>query len=131
MKIPVFHDDQHGTAIITSAALLNALKVAKKSIETVKVVYCGAGAAAIACAKLHLTLGVRPEHLIMCDRKGVIYEGRKEDMNPYKALFASTTKARTLEEAVKDADVFIDYRLRGLYLFLCCNQWLRIRLFLL
>ncbi|WP_009543586.1 phosphate acetyltransferase [Crocosphaera subtropica] len=113
MKIPVFHDDQHGTAIITSAALLNALKVAKKSIETVKVVYCGAGAAAIACAKLHLTLGVRPEHLIMCDRKGVIYEGRKEDMNPYKALFASTTKARTLEEAVKDADVFIGLSVKG------------------
>ncbi|MDJ0597606.1 MAG: NADP-dependent malic enzyme [Crocosphaera sp.] len=115
MKIPVFHDDQHGTAIITSAALLNALKVAKKSIETVKIVYCGAGAAAIACAKLHLTLGVRPEHLIMCDRKGVIYQGRKENMNPYKALFASSTTARTLEEAIKDADVFIGLSVKGAF----------------
>ncbi|MDJ0844561.1 NADP-dependent malic enzyme [Crocosphaera sp.] len=113
MKIPVFHDDQHGTAIITSAALLNALKVANKSIETVKVVYCGAGAAAIACAKLHLTLGVQPEHLIMCDRKGVIYEGRTEDMNPYKALFSSATTARTLEEAIEDADVFIGLSVKG------------------
>ncbi|MDJ0661697.1 MAG: NADP-dependent malic enzyme [Crocosphaera sp.] len=113
MNIPVFHDDQHGTAIITSAALLNALKVANKSIETVKIVYCGAGAAAIACAKLHLTLGVRPEHLIMCDRKGVIYKGRKEDMNPYKASFASTTTARTLEEAIRDADVFIGLSVKG------------------
>ncbi len=113
MKIPVFHDDQHGTAIITGAALLNALKVANKSIETVKVVYCGAGAAAIACAKLHLTLGVRPEHLIMCDRRGVIYQGRKEGMNPYKALFASETTARTLEDAIEDADVFIGLSVKG------------------
>ncbi len=113
LKIPVFHDDQHGTAIITSAALLNALKVANKSIETVKIVYCGAGAAAIACAQLHLTLGVRPEHLIMCDRKGVIYEGRKEGMNPYKALFASSTTARTLEEAIQSADVFIGLSVKG------------------
>ncbi|MGB5593820.1 MAG: NADP-dependent malic enzyme [Crocosphaera sp.] len=113
MKIPVFHDDQHGTAIITGAALLNALKVAKKAIETVKIVYCGAGAAAIACAKLHVKLGVHPDNLIMCDRKGVIYEGRKEDMNPYKALFASSTIARTLEEALKDADVFIGLSVKG------------------
>ncbi|MGB5768756.1 MAG: NADP-dependent malic enzyme [Crocosphaera sp.] len=113
MKIPVFHDDQHGTAIITGAALLNALKVAKKAIETVKIVYCGAGAAAIACAKLHVKLGVHPDNLIMCDRKGVIYEGRKEDMNPYKALFASSTTARTLEEALKDADVFIGLSVKG------------------
>ncbi|MGK7957640.1 MAG: NADP-dependent malic enzyme [Crocosphaera sp.] len=113
MKIPVFHDDQHGTAIITSAALLNALKVANKSIETVKLVYCGAGAAAIACAKLHLILGVRKEHLIMCDSKGVIYEGREEDMNPYKASLAASTTARTLEEAIKDADVFIGLSVKG------------------
>lgn len=113
MRIPVFHDDQHGTAIITGAALLNALTVAKKAIENVKVVYCGAGAAAIACAKLHLTLGIRPENLIMCDSKGVIYEGRKEDMNPYKALFAAQTTARTLEEAIQDADVFIGLSVKG------------------
>ncbi|MDJ0509085.1 MAG: NADP-dependent malic enzyme [Crocosphaera sp.] len=113
MKIPVFHDDQHGTAIITGAALLNALKVANKSIEKIKIVYCGAGAAAIACARLHLTLGVRPEHLIMCDRKGVIYQGRKEGMNPYKALLATKTKARTLEDALQGADVFIGLSVKG------------------
>ena len=107
MNIPVFHDDQHGTAIITGAALINALEVAQKSIEQVKVVYSGAGAAAIACAKFHLTLGVKPENILMCDRLGVIYQGRQEHMNPYKAQFANDTKARTLAEAMKGADVFI------------------------
>lgn len=107
MQIPVFHDDQHGTAIITGAALINALEVAQKNIDQVKVVYCGAGAAAIACAKLHLTLGVKPENLIMCDRLGVIYQGRAEHLNPYKAQFANETKARTLAEALEGADVFI------------------------
>ncbi len=107
MNIPVFHDDQHGTAIITGAALINALEVARKAIEQVKVVYSGAGAAAIACAKFHLTLGVKPENIIMCDRLGVIYQGRKEHMNPYKAQFANNTKARTLAEGMEKADVFI------------------------
>ncbi len=107
MQIPVFHDDQHGTAIITGAALINALEVAGKDIEQVKVVYCGAGAAAIACAKLHITLGLRPENIIMCDRIGVIYQGRTEHLNPYKAQFAIPTEARTLADALKGADVFI------------------------
>jgi malate dehydrogenase (oxaloacetate-decarboxylating)(NADP+) len=107
MKIPVFHDDQHGTAIITGAALINALAVANKTIDQVKVVYSGAGAAAIACAKFHLTLGVKPENLIMCDRMGVIYQERTEHLNPYKAQFANKTQARTLAEALEGADVFI------------------------
>lgn len=113
MQIPVFHDDQHGTAIITGAALLNALKVANKAIENVKVVYCGAGAAAIACAKLHLTLGVRPENVMMCDRQGVIYQGRTADINPYKAQFAAKTSARTLADALDNADVFIGLSVKG------------------
>ncbi|HAC65191.1 MAG TPA: NADP-dependent malic enzyme [Cyanothece sp. UBA12306] len=113
MQIPVFHDDQHGTAIITGAALLNALKIADKAIEKVKIVYCGAGAAAIACAKLHLTLGIQPENLLMCDRQGVIYQGRTEDINPYKAQFAALTSARTLADALENADVFIGLSVKG------------------
>jgi malate dehydrogenase (oxaloacetate-decarboxylating)(NADP+) len=107
MKIPVFHDDQHGTAIITGAALINALEIAEKAIDQVKIVYCGAGAAAIACAKLHISLGVKPENVIMCDRLGVIYEGRTEHINPYKAQFAIKTDARTLADALHNADIFI------------------------
>jgi malate dehydrogenase (oxaloacetate-decarboxylating)(NADP+) len=107
MNIPVVHDDQHGTAIITGAALLNALTLVNKSISEVKVVFNGAGAAAIACAKLHLQLGVKLENLIMCDTKGVIYQGRTEGMNESKAFFASNTTARTLSEAFCNADVFI------------------------
>lgn len=107
LSIPVFHDDQHGTAIISGAALLNALELQRKDIAKVKVVYNGAGAAAIACARLHISLGVNPKNVIMCDSKGVIYQGRKERMNEYKAQFASKTSARTLEEAMKGADVFV------------------------
>lgn len=107
MKIPVFHDDQHGTAIITAAALINALEIANKKIDQVKVVYNGAGAAAIACANLQIALGVKKENLIMCDTKGVIYQGRPNDMNPYKEKFQNTTKARTLAEALVGADVFV------------------------
>ncbi len=107
MNIPVFHDDQHGTAIISGAALLNALELTDRKIDEVRVVYNGAGAAAIACAKLHITLGIRPENLIMCDSKGVIYKGRTEGMNPHKEPFAANTDARTLSDAVRDADVFI------------------------
>ena len=114
MKIPVFHDDQHGTAIITGAALINALEVAQKKIDQVKVVYSGAGAAAIACAKLHLTLGVKRENLIMCDRMGVIYQGRTEHLNPYKVQFANDTKARTLAEAIAGADVFIGLSIKDI-----------------
>ena len=107
MNIPVFHDDQHGTAIISSAALLNALELTKKDISKIKVVFNGAGAAAIACAKLHIALGVKKENLIMCDSKGVIYAGRKNDMNKYKEDFQTDTSARTLAEALVGADVFV------------------------
>jgi malate dehydrogenase (oxaloacetate-decarboxylating)(NADP+) len=88
MKIPVFHDDQHGTAIISGAALLNALELAGKRIEEVRVVFNGAGASGIACATLYERLGVRRENIVMCDTKGVIYRGRTNGMNPYKERFA-------------------------------------------
>jgi malate dehydrogenase (oxaloacetate-decarboxylating)(NADP+) len=106
MKIPVFHDDQHGTAIISGAGLLNALEIVGKKIGDVKVVFSGAGAAAIACATHHVKLGVRHENIVMCDIKGVVYEGRTEGMNPYMARFAARTEARTLAEALVGADVF-------------------------
>jgi malate dehydrogenase (oxaloacetate-decarboxylating)(NADP+) len=106
MKIPVFHDDQHGTAIISGAGLLNALEIAGKKIGEIKVVFNGAGASAISCAAHYIKLGVRRENIVMCDTKGVIYEGRTSGMNPYKARYASTTKARDLTEALVGADVF-------------------------
>jgi malate dehydrogenase (oxaloacetate-decarboxylating)(NADP+) len=106
MKIPVFHDDQHGTAIISGAGLINALEIGGKKIEDIKVVFNGAGAAAISCAAHYVRLGVRPENIVMCDTKGVIHEGRTDHMNPYKARYASKTSARTLEEAMVGADVF-------------------------
>src|SRR5690242_17107148 len=105
MKIPVFHDDQHGTAIISGAALLNALEVIGKDIGKIRVVFNGAGAAGIACAEHYLRLGVKRENIILCDTKGVVYAGRTEGMNPYKERFARDVPFRTLEEAVKDADV--------------------------
>jgi malate dehydrogenase (oxaloacetate-decarboxylating)(NADP+) len=114
MDIPIFHDDQHGTAIISGAALLNALELVKKDIGKVKVVYSGAGAAGIACAELYLSLGVKKENVILCDSKGVIYKGRKEAMNPYKERFAVETKKRTLAEAFQGADVFVGVSAAGL-----------------
>jgi malate dehydrogenase (oxaloacetate-decarboxylating)(NADP+) len=107
MNIPVFHDDQHGTAIISGAALVNALEVVGKKIGDVRVVFCGAGAAGIACANMYLTLGVRKENLLFVDTVGVIYEGRTEKMNPYKQKFAAKTTMRTLAEAIRGADVFV------------------------
>lgn len=107
MKIPVFHDDQHGTAIISGAALVNALQLAGKKIEDVKIVFSGAGASAISCANHYIRLGAKPENILMCDTKGVLYEGRTEGMNPYKAKFARRTEARTLADAMKGADVFV------------------------
>ncbi|MEE2658506.1 MAG: NADP-dependent malic enzyme [Candidatus Latescibacterota bacterium] len=107
LSIPVFHDDQHGTAIVSGAALLNALELTGKRIEEVRVVYTGAGAAGIACAAFHGSLGVRPENRIVCDSSGVIYEGRESRMNEYKERIAANTKLRTLEEAMKDADVYM------------------------
>ncbi len=106
MKIPVFHDDQHGTAIISGAGLLNALEIVGKKIQDIKVVFNGAGASAISCAAHYINLGVRRENIVMCDTKGVIFEGRTSGMNPYKARYASKTKARTLGEALAGADVF-------------------------
>ena len=106
MKIPVFHDDQHGTAIISGAGLLNALEISGKKIEDIHVVFNGAGASAISCAAHYVNLGVRLENIVMCDTKGVIYQGRTEGMNPYKARYASATSARTLTEALVGADVF-------------------------
>ena len=106
MKIPVFHDDQHGTAIISGAALLNALDLVGKSIGQVRVVFNGAGASGISCARHYVNLGVRRENILMCDTKGVIYKGRTSGMNAYKELFAADTDRRTLAEALVGADVF-------------------------
>ena len=107
LSIPVFHDDQHGTAIITAAALLNACHIVDKKLDQVQVAFNGAGAAAIACARLIVSLGVNKENIIMCDSKGVIYSGRKENMNIYKEEFAIKTSKRSLADAVQDRDVFI------------------------
>ncbi|MBL7073689.1 phosphate acetyltransferase [candidate division KSB1 bacterium] len=107
MNIPVFHDDQHGTAIISGAALLNALELTDKPIGEVRVVFNGAGAAGIACASLYLAFGVKRENIIMCDSKGVIYKGREEGMNPYKERFVADTDLRTLKEVMVGADVFV------------------------
>lgn len=107
MSIPVFHDDQHGTAIITGAALLNALELVGKPIDQVTVVCCGAGAAAVRCMELWVALGVRRENITMVDKFGVIYKGRTHEMDPYKGAFATETDARTLEEAMRGKDVFI------------------------
>jgi malate dehydrogenase (oxaloacetate-decarboxylating)(NADP+) len=113
MKIPVFHDDQHGTAIISGAALLNALEIVGKPIDQVRVVFSGAGAAAIATATHYERLGVRHEHIVMCDRAGVIYAGRVNDMDPYKARFANATTARTITDALDGADVFVGLSVAG------------------
>ena len=106
LDIPIFHDDQHGTAIITTAALINALDISNKKIEKVKVVINGAGASAQACANLFKSSGVKNENIIMCDSKGVIYKGRK-NIDQFKSTHAIETKFRTLSEAMKDADVFL------------------------
>ncbi len=115
MKIPVFHDDQHGTAIISSAALLNALMLVGKKIEDIRIVVNGAGASANSCAKLAIALGVKPNNMIMCDTKGVIYKGRVEGMNPYKQLFAADTPFRTLAEAAAGADVLFGLSAKGAF----------------
>ncbi|MDY7116995.1 malic enzyme-like NAD(P)-binding protein [Halomonas sp. SSL-5] len=105
-SIPVFHDDQHGTAIVTTAGTLNALAIAGKSVEEAKIVCLGAGSAAIACMKLLVSCGARAENIYMLDRKGVIHSGR-EDLNQYKAMFAVDTDKRTLGDAIDGADVFL------------------------
>jgi malate dehydrogenase (oxaloacetate-decarboxylating)(NADP+) len=113
MKIPVFHDDQHGTAIISGAALLNGLEVVGKEIGEIRVVVNGAGAAGFACAEHYVRLGVKRENVLLCDTKGVIYEGRTEGMNAYKQRFARKTKLRTLAEAMENADVFLGLSVKG------------------
>jgi len=115
MKIPVFHDDQHGTAIITAGAMINALELVGKDIKTVRMVVNGAGAAANSCTKLAIAMGVNPANIIMCDTKGVIYKGRKEGMNPYKEVFAVDTPLRTLEEAAKGADILYGLSAKGAF----------------
>ena len=113
MDIPVFHDDQHGTAIITGAALLNALELARKDIEDVHMAVSGAGAAAIACSEFFVTLGMRRENIVLVDTKGVVYRGRTESVNAYKARFAVDTPARTLAEAMEGVDVFLGCSVAG------------------
>jgi malate dehydrogenase (oxaloacetate-decarboxylating)(NADP+) len=113
MKIPVFHDDQHGTAIITGAALLNALEVVGKDISKIRVVFNGAGASGFATAEHYVRLGVKRENIILCDTNGVVYEGRTEGMNPYKERFAQETKLRTLAEAMQGADLFVGLSVKG------------------
>ena len=106
LDIPVFHDDQHGTAIISAAALLNALELTDRKIEDAKVVFSGAGASGIACAQLYKDLGVQHENMWLCDSRGVIYQGRDE-VNEYKLPFARSTEKRTLADALDGADVFV------------------------
>ncbi len=113
MKIPVFHDDQHGTAIISGAALLNALEVVEKKIEDVKVVFSGAGAAAVSTAEHYVRLGVTREHITMCDKEGVLYVGRVGNSDPYKDRFKRKTDARTLKDALDGADVFVGLSAAG------------------
>jgi malate dehydrogenase (oxaloacetate-decarboxylating)(NADP+) len=113
MKIPVFHDDQHGTAIVAAAAVLNGLKVVGKRIEDVKLVCSGAGAAAIACLNILVGLGVRKENILVTDSKGVVYQGRTEAMDEQKAQYARPTSARTLGEIVEGADIFLGLSAAG------------------
>jgi malate dehydrogenase (oxaloacetate-decarboxylating)(NADP+) len=113
LDIPVFHDDQHGTAIIAAAGLLNALHITERDIKTTRLVCNGAGAAGIACLELLKAIGFAPENLILCDTKGVIYQGRTEGMNQWKSAYAVKTKVRTLEQALIDADVFFGLSAKG------------------
>jgi malate dehydrogenase (oxaloacetate-decarboxylating)(NADP+) len=107
MHIPVFHDDQHGTAIISGAALINAVEIVGKKLSEVRIVFSGAGASAISCANHYVLLGAKLENILMCDSKGVLHSGRTQGLNKYKDKFIRETKARTLSDAMKDADVFI------------------------
>lgn len=114
LDIPVFHDDQHGTAIIASAGLLNGLELQGKKIEKIKIVVSGAGASALTCARMAIKLGAKPENVLLVDSKGVVYKGRTEGMNSYKEEFAVETKARTLADAMNGADVFYGLSVGGL-----------------
>ncbi len=113
LDIPVFHDDQHGTAIIATAALLNALDLTGRDLKTIKMVVNGAGAASIACVELLKTMGLPHDHVLLCDTKGVVYQGRSEGMNQWKSAHAVDTKRRTLAEALEGADVFFGLSAKG------------------
>jgi len=107
MKIPVFHDDQHGTAIVVAAAITNGLKIAAKSLDEIKLVCSGAGAAALACLNLLVFMGLKRENVTVCDLYGVVYKGREVEMDPYKSVYAQDTEARTLGDVISGADVFL------------------------
>ncbi len=113
MKIPIFHDDQHGTAIVVAAGVVNALRVVNKQLGEIRLVASGAGAAALACLDLLVELGLKRENIIVTDRFGVVYPGRSEDMDPYKARFAADTPLRTLEQVLKGADLFLGLSAAG------------------
>jgi malate dehydrogenase (oxaloacetate-decarboxylating)(NADP+) len=113
MDIPVFHDDQHGTAIVAAAGLINACHLTGRDLKETKLVVNGAGAAAIACVELLKAMGMRPDHVTLCDTKGVVYQGRTEGMNQWKSGHAVQTKARTLSEALEGADVFFGLSVKG------------------
>lgn len=113
MNIPVFHDDQHGTAIIVAAAILNWLKISNRKITDIKLVANGAGAAAIACLNLLVSLGMPKDNIIVCDRSGVVYKGRKESMDPEKERYAVETNARSLDDAIEGADLFLGLSAAG------------------
>jgi malate dehydrogenase (oxaloacetate-decarboxylating)(NADP+) len=115
LSIPVFHDDQHGTAIISGAALINSCELTGRRVEDLRVVINGAGAAGIACGKMYVHLGVKKENIILVDSKGVIYTGRTDGMNPYKEALAAETTARTLADAVKGADMLVGLSVAGAF----------------
>jgi malate dehydrogenase (oxaloacetate-decarboxylating)(NADP+) len=114
LDIPVFHDDQHGTAIISGAGLLNACELSNKDLSKLRIVFSGAGASAISCAEFFIKLGALRENMILCDSRGVIHKGREAGMNPQKERFAVDTNLRTLEEAIKGADVFVGLSVAGM-----------------
>ncbi len=113
LDIPVFHDDQHGTAIISGAGLLNACELVDRDISQMRIVFSGAGASAISCGEFFILLGAKRENIIMCDSRGVMYKGRGEGLNPQKERFLVDTELRTLEEAIKGADVFLGLSVAG------------------
>ena len=129
LDIPVMHDDQHGTAIISTAALKNAVEIAKKDISKVKIVVNGAGAAAISCTRLYLALGAKKENVVMCDSKGVIRSDIK-NLSPQKTEFATDRDIYTLEDAINGADVFIGLSIADVFKPKCCWQWQKTLLFL-
>ena len=127
MGIPVFHDDQHGTAIIVSAAVTNALEIAGKRIDDVKIVCSGAGAAALASLNLLVSLGARRENIFVCDIEGVVYEGREKLMDRWKAAFAQDTSARTLADVIDGADIFLGLSAGGVLKPELLARWRAIR----